>query len=64
MTSALALLQKEELNIGKHKTLGRVFTKGLDRGMTDKNTTADAEKGKNKQQRPDMDEKVATLKQY
>jgi hypothetical protein len=32
--------------------------------MTDKNTTADAEKGKNKQQRPDMDEKVATLKQY
>jgi hypothetical protein len=64
MESAMALLQDEELNIGKHKTLGRVFTKGIDRGMTNKNTIADAEKGKNKQRRPGMDEKVATLKQY
>ena len=50
--------------LARTRPLGRVFTKGLDRGLADKSTTVDAEKGKNKQQRPKMDEKLATLKQY
>jgi uncharacterized protein YihD (DUF1040 family) len=61
--SALALLQ-EELNVSKNKNLGRVFSKGLDRGLADRGTAVDTEKGKNKQQRPEMDEKLATLKLY
>lgn len=59
-TSALGLLQKEELVAAKNKPFGRAFLKGANKAP-DK---LGMEKQAMKFQKPDADDKLATLKQY
>jgi hypothetical protein len=64
MTSAPALLQEEERSASKIKAFGRVFTKGSEHAQTDMGQVTEGEKMKNKQQHTEVDDKLATLKQY
>jgi hypothetical protein len=59
--SALALLQEEELNSIKQRSMSRALTKGVDRNLADKARGSGSDK---RVQKSDSEDKLATLKQY